>query len=173
METNTLLSDALKEIKAAKEQYERLVTEKGTRAVKQEILSIFDEFPHVKKIAWKQYTPYFNDGDPCVFAIHEIQWGSRLLNSLPELMTWLLEDDGLAPPSAISRACGGDLAEIPQTPALRNTTEEILYTNAAITSLLRILVEHADIALAAFGDHAKVIADSATRSIIIESYDHE
>lgn len=28
----------------------------------------FNEFPEVKSFAWNQYTPYFNDGSPCVFS---------------------------------------------------------------------------------------------------------
>jgi 5'-3' exonuclease len=28
---------------------------------------IFDQFPEVESIGWKQYTPYFNDGDECIF----------------------------------------------------------------------------------------------------------
>jgi hypothetical protein len=26
--------------------------------------------PHVVEFGWQQYTPYFNDGDPCVFSVH-------------------------------------------------------------------------------------------------------
>jgi hypothetical protein len=37
---------------------------------------IFDEFfslnPEVEKISWTQYTPYFNDGSPCVFGVGEL-----------------------------------------------------------------------------------------------------
>lgn len=28
---------------------------------------IFEEYPEVKDFGWTQYTPYFNDGDPCTF----------------------------------------------------------------------------------------------------------
>lgn len=33
---------------------------------------IFETFPEVKAIGWTQYAPYFNDGDACVFSVHEI-----------------------------------------------------------------------------------------------------
>lgn len=37
-----------------------------------EILPALDaalQLPGVKRIEWRQYTPYFNDGDPCVFSV--------------------------------------------------------------------------------------------------------
>ena len=30
------------------------------------------ERPEVAAVRWRQYTPYFNDGDPCVFGVGEI-----------------------------------------------------------------------------------------------------
>lgn len=32
--------------------------------------TVFDN-PGVESIQWDQYTPYFNDGDPCEFSVHE------------------------------------------------------------------------------------------------------
>lgn len=31
---------------------------------------IFAAHPHLEAFAWRQYTPYFNDGEPCEFGIH-------------------------------------------------------------------------------------------------------
>lgn len=33
--------------------------------------AFFEAFPEISMIAWTQYTPYFNDGDPCVFRVGE------------------------------------------------------------------------------------------------------
>jgi hypothetical protein len=35
---------------------------------------IFEKFPEVKAITWTQYAPYFNDGDPCYFSVHEMNF---------------------------------------------------------------------------------------------------
>lgn len=36
---------------------------------------LFSEFwvnnPDIKTVVWTQYTPYFNDGDPCVFSVND------------------------------------------------------------------------------------------------------
>ena len=29
---------------------------------------LFEKYPGVKNVRWTQYTPYFNDGDPCEFS---------------------------------------------------------------------------------------------------------
>lgn len=31
------------------------------------------KYPFVEKIVWKQYAPYFNDGEPCVFSVHDAE----------------------------------------------------------------------------------------------------
>jgi hypothetical protein len=31
---------------------------------------IFAQTPELKSVGWTQYTPYFNDGDECVFSVH-------------------------------------------------------------------------------------------------------
>ena len=40
-------------------------------ALKQELREVFVKCPELKNIVWAQYAPYFNDGDECVFAVHE------------------------------------------------------------------------------------------------------
>lgn len=42
---------------------------------KDKFLEALDELlntPGVEKVKWAQYTPYFNDGDPCEFSTHEV-----------------------------------------------------------------------------------------------------
>jgi hypothetical protein len=31
---------------------------------------IFEKYPKVKSFGWNQYTPYFNDGDTCIFSVN-------------------------------------------------------------------------------------------------------
>jgi len=32
--------------------------------------SVFKKFPDVESVGWTQYTPYFNDGEPCYFGVN-------------------------------------------------------------------------------------------------------
>lgn len=34
---------------------------------------LFLDHPDAQRVRWTQYTPHFNDGDPCVFNVHEAQ----------------------------------------------------------------------------------------------------
>lgn len=44
----------------------------------------------IKAIAWRQYTPYFNDGEPCEFGVGDISYTSN-----PHVANaWLREEDG-------------------------------------------------------------------------------
>lgn len=46
----------------------------GAKAVKaalaEHVKPIFEAHPTIEAVGWRQYTPYFNDGDACVFGLH-------------------------------------------------------------------------------------------------------
>lgn len=41
----------------------------------------FEANPQIDAVQWSQYTPYFMDGDPCVFGVNEIELVSSTLFS--------------------------------------------------------------------------------------------
>lgn len=43
----------------------------GKVAILASLAGLFARFPHLEAVCWAQYTPYFNDGDPCVFSLCE------------------------------------------------------------------------------------------------------
>ncbi len=60
----------LEEIKTGKKEIEQLkevLKEKVGKNFHKLTTTIFDEYPEVKNFGWRQYTPYFNDGEECVF----------------------------------------------------------------------------------------------------------
>lgn len=48
-------------------------------AVFDSLYDVFVEHPTIQTISWTQYTPYFNDGEPCEFSVHDCA-GSILIN---------------------------------------------------------------------------------------------
>ena len=52
-------------------------------AFKEFIKEFFDMNPEIRVIKWSQYTPYFNDGDSCIFNVHEPTFS----NSEPDNVT--------------------------------------------------------------------------------------
>lgn len=61
----------LNKINKARQNYQSLMQEHGAALVEEMAKDIFDTFPCVRAIRWAQYTPYFNDGDPCYFRVRE------------------------------------------------------------------------------------------------------
>lgn len=60
--------DKLTEIKKAKEDLEKQLLEQSKAAFHETVKEIFDAHPKLESFSWRQYTPYFNDGEECVFS---------------------------------------------------------------------------------------------------------
>ena len=45
----------------------------GEAAFKEFLKGYFEEFPGVRAVRWAQYTPGFNDGDPCYFTLGDVK----------------------------------------------------------------------------------------------------
>lgn len=63
------LEELTKQIEDMKSQYR----EKAKKVLNESVFpDFFKKHPEVTAIYWAQYTPYFNDGDPCVFSVGEV-----------------------------------------------------------------------------------------------------
>jgi len=61
----------LKEFKVKMEETKKQMVEVGKVALFGEFKKLFEERSEVEAVRWTQYTPYFNDGEPCVFRVNE------------------------------------------------------------------------------------------------------
>ena len=48
----------------------------------------FDLVPQVKSINWRQYTPYFNDGDTCEFSVNDPYFSNAEGEDLEDITNW-------------------------------------------------------------------------------------
>jgi len=81
--------------KKMKEDFEAIrkeYREKSQTIFKQGFSAFFEQVPIIKAVSWTQYTPYFNDGEPCVFQVGDM---------------WFLTEKGLED----FRESGGGYAE--------------------------------------------------------------
>ena len=62
------IKEIMKELKDLQAKFENESKQVFGKVMK----SFFESFPEVERIVWTQYTPYFNDGDPCEFTIGEM-----------------------------------------------------------------------------------------------------
>lgn len=67
------MSKLFDELTSLKEAYDTKLAEEGEDAVKELFKELFDKHPQLASVTWRQYTPYFNDGDPCYFRVGEFE----------------------------------------------------------------------------------------------------
>jgi hypothetical protein len=60
----------LEEIAKKQASLQEELRQVGRQYISQGADELFEQFPKLKSFGWTQYTPYFNDGDECVFGVH-------------------------------------------------------------------------------------------------------
>lgn len=53
-----------------KADYHSALEAGAKEAIRDRFASLFAAYPDVEGVRWTQYTPYFNDGEPCVFSVN-------------------------------------------------------------------------------------------------------
>jgi hypothetical protein len=133
---------------------------------------VFEMYPEVKTVSWTQYTPYFNDGEECVFSAHVEDfyvngfdnWGSRMYG---------LNIDEAAEQVLLREEMEYDWVREPEqsrsTRVYKNPESRSVKIYEAISSFLSQLDD--DDYKTMFGDHAIVVVKKD--EVIIEEYDHD
>jgi hypothetical protein len=70
MTTQTTLKELTDQLEALRARF----AVEGKAAVHESLKDLFQKHPLLSEIHWTQYTPWFNDGDPCVFHTHDIDY---------------------------------------------------------------------------------------------------
>jgi len=103
----TSASEALKKAALAIEEAKGIAKANVGGAIREVLESIFSRHRELNGVMWRQYVPYFNDGDACTFGLHGVK--AQLLEGEPEeLSDWLYIDYDLPEEKA---ALTEDLAE--------------------------------------------------------------
>jgi hypothetical protein len=66
----------LEQLQSATQQLELLKKQYSADSIAildQVFEEFFKETPEVEKVFWTQFSPYFNDGEPCEFSVHDIE----------------------------------------------------------------------------------------------------
>lgn len=83
------IKDLVKEMESFRKEYQK----KGQKILQTAFTQFFNENPDIKTITWTQYTPYFNDGDECIFSVHDFYGSSKELGIGDFNSPYDLEDD--------------------------------------------------------------------------------
>jgi hypothetical protein len=138
---------ALSELSGKRKAIEEKAREEAKQILAPGLQQFMKEHPEVKAIGWTQYTPYFNDGDPCEFSVGEI------FASIADE-----RDDSLY---------GDGWVELYSKPEEGFSAE----TWTALIELNKTLSGSDEELLAAFGDHVKVIVTH--EGVEVEEFDHD
>ena len=136
------------DLRKMKAEYETAVREKGKELFLQELKGFFAKYPDIKAVGWTQYTPYFNDGDACVFRVGEACFCTK------EITEEAASEDG----ASFSENLGW-IGEYSRNPMPKSAFRDF-----------EALVDD-DIFEQAFGDHAYVIATPT--AIYVNEYEHD
>jgi len=183
-------------VKALKEGFNKRVREAAQNelkpALKSALLELKEVVPQINKIEWTQYTPYFNDGEPCEFMINDIYFFHR---DLPIITPENQKKYNITEEDARDEFCTEELDNTVSVYSfnradfekdLKNpdrytwepyswvregklTIDQVEYL-ANFTRAMNDLEEALEIA---FGDHAKIEINVDTGDIDVEEYEHE
>lgn len=138
------LKQAMEKVQEARKQ----ATEQAKATLGPALQQFLKDNPEVKSIVWTQYTPYFNDGDPCVFGISEVYF----------LKTEIEEFD-------YNEIVEGDEGNTIST--YRNETP----IGKACKELAQMLNDAEEVLEEVFGDHVRVIVTS--KGVDVQDYEHD
>jgi hypothetical protein len=64
------LAKRMKELNREMDKLRNEMTKESKKAFKSGVKELFSQYPNLNSFAWTQYTPYFNDGDECIFGAY-------------------------------------------------------------------------------------------------------
>lgn len=154
----------LKEFRKQKKEFSK----KAQDALKVEFKNFFNKHESVKTIEWTQYTPYFNDGDECLFSVGAPSfYGDKNVDNDNSDPT----DNCIVYNLRRVSNSRYDHNARKQLPAERSLTpEEDSLLNDA-NDLKELIYELADDMKIMFGDHVSVVANREGFSV--SEYEHD
>jgi hypothetical protein len=82
--------EKIQQIKQELEDAMKAAQEKCAALFKESCKEIFEKNPELESFGWVQYTPYFNDGDECLFRVScDVDCGLRING---EMASYILEE---------------------------------------------------------------------------------
>lgn len=178
----------MKALQNLKDEYEKALREKGQEIMKGAVADFFKANPKITGVMWRQYTPYFNDGDPCVFRLGDPSFAVSKVD-VEDVPHSAGEDDG---ESGFYSSYDFSLRDLndryyrEHADAMRYAKEQnervqALMDRLGIDRSVFVKAEESfqetvggapeDLFLAAFGDHKRVVL--TPDEIFVEDYDHE
>lgn len=191
-------AEKLEKVREKLENVRKELREFGEKAVREALSEFFDAHPQVEALRWEQYTPHFNDGDACVFSVHEVRAKLKDVPDDEEDEDYGHQDGFLSAGSLRSFLPEDKKKEYmclcypPNGEHYNSKTGKSNFSNSGYDQAQKLkewapgadkdlqddlrqlnkLIQNAEEALqAAFGDHAQITA--TRKKIEVEEYEHD
>lgn len=155
------IREVQKKIDEARKEFTRTMKRLTKPILQGMAVEIMRAHPEITKIRWSQYTPYFNDGSPCHFRVHEPEFAftESFVDSITELKyeKYVCENDG----GFYNVYSSG-----------RGTPEFLKKLGVAQDNFYSLLEELEEALEDVFGDHAEVVVKS-DGTFQVDRIDHD
>lgn len=171
------MSTKFDELTRLMNELQKKIETTGREALIEVFQEVFLKHPIINAISWTQYSPYFNDGDECVFGVNEFHVKVLVENITDELLRKEIlrnhededeEDDYV---DAMERLTPDSWYVKSGERPVRELTQEDKVLIADVMELQRNCDMVSDIMRAVFGNHVQVTVTKD--GFDIQEYDHD
>lgn len=145
----------INEFKVIRDEHMKLLRDNAKSVFGDITKDIFNDNPQLNSFSWKQYTPYFNDGDTCVFGVNRDYF--KLNNSSDNIDEWTLNHENYSKEIDLKDFSFDSIASLKKA-----------YTQ--IDELLSTFED--DVLCQMFGDHAEITV-YRNGVIDVDEYSHD
>lgn len=133
----------------------------------------FDKNPGITGVVWTQYTPYFNDGDTCEFAVNDCTFTNAPIDELDDIRwgEYEGETEGVWATENVAHALSTESSYYKEMKETMLASGGIDPESCTLFSKAVCSHEMENVMLAMFGDHAKIIA--SRNGFDVDEYSHD
>lgn len=185
VQDNLQYTNALEEFYAKQKSAREALGQIGQEMLLDEFKKFFAEHPDHLKIAFTAYTPYFNDGDPCYYSVHDYYYFTEelyydkyadiyMLDQLDQIDDFYDWDENW-------KLSAQYVLKSPTGAFLRDENKNLLWEETEAGQAAKKLFEdrihlysvtaNEDVCQMVYGDHVQVMVTPT--EIIISDYDHD
>lgn len=133
----------------------------------------FDKNPSITAFKWAQYTPYFNDGDPCEFRVNAPTFTNAPLDELDEVSSYGEyegETEGVWATDTVRWVLESDSEYNKDSKHLLQASNVDVDSCEKMSGMIQC-DEMEEVMLDMFGDHVEIVA--TRNGFDVEEYDHD
>lgn len=174
------VESVVQELDAAKQAYQDAIERIKGSGAGNLFKEFFEQNPNVYALQWAQYTPYFNDGDPCTFSVGDVAMALRPLTEDSDIWNGYPADYEESEGNEKTWFDSYELARCRDwkaDPKVYDLTAEFIAAGGtqelydSYKAVNKFVAGQQDLMEALFGDH--VVVRATPTDIVTEEYEHD